>query len=107
MRGFDPAGPLDVIVEDRAFARPGDAELLAPIYRPVDPGPWHALVDVHGGAWTYFDRTADAYFDRALAACGLVVVALDFRMGPTHRFPTAVADVVAGVRWTKAHAGAL
>jgi acetyl esterase/lipase len=104
---FDVSGPYEVIVEDRVFASPGGQDLLARIYRPSVSEAFHALVDVHGGAWTYFDRTADAYFDRALAACGLVVVALDFRMGPTHRYPTAVADVVAGVRWTKAHAASL
>jgi len=101
--GFDPSGPYDVVWSDQSYA----AGLLARVYRPAAPGPWPALVDVHGGAWTYFDRTADAYFDQALAACGLVVVALDFRMGPTHRYPVAVADVVAGIRWTKAHAPAL
>lgn len=107
MAAFDPAGGHDVVVEDRAFARPDGRELLATIYRPAQPGPWPALVDVHGGAWTYFDRTVDAYLDRALAASGMVVVAVDFRMGPSHRFPAAVADVVAGIRWTKAHAAAL
>jgi acetyl esterase/lipase len=101
---FDATGPHEVTVEDRVFARPAGVNLLARVYRPAAPGPWHALVDVHGGAWTHFDRTADVQFDRALAACGLVVVALDFRMGPDHRFPSAVADIVAGVRWTKAHA---
>jgi acetyl esterase len=104
---FEPTARHEVRIEDRLFARPDGVELLARIYRPAAPGPWHALVDVHGGAWTHFDRTADAYFDGALAARGLVVVALDFRMGPAHRFPAAVADVVAGVRWTKAHAAEL
>jgi acetyl esterase/lipase len=104
---FDPSAPHAVTVEDRVFARPDGHDLHARIYRPESPGPWHALVDVHGGAWTYFDRTADTYFDRALAACGLVVVALDFRMGPAHRYPIAVADVVAGIRWTKARAAEL
>jgi acetyl esterase/lipase len=107
VQGFDPAGRHEVVVEDRPFARPDGVELLARIYRPAAPGPWHAVVDVHGGAWTHFDRTADTYFDRALAGCGLVVVALDFRMGPAHRYPTAVADVVAGIRWTKARAAEL
>jgi acetyl esterase/lipase len=75
------------------------------VYRPRGAeGPLPALVDVHGGAWTFFDRTADAYFDRALAASGLVVVALDFRQGPAHRHPAAVDDVVTGVRFVRAHA---
>jgi acetyl esterase len=107
MPSFDPAGPHEVTFADVPFACPGGHELLARVYRPLATGPWHALVDVHGGAWTYFDRTVDACYDQALAACGLVVVALDFRMAPAHRFPIAVADVVAGIRWTKAHAAAL
>jgi acetyl esterase/lipase len=63
-----------------------------------------ALVDVHGGAWTRLDRTVGAPHCRALAACGLVVVALDFRQGPDHRHPAASADVAAGVRYVRAHA---
>jgi acetyl esterase/lipase len=102
---FDPRGPHDVVHEDVEYARPGGEALLARIYRPAGAHPpLPALVDVHGGAWSYFDRTADTYFDRALTACGMVVVALDFRQAPAHRYPTAVADVVAGIRWTKANA---
>jgi len=97
----------EVTFQDLAYARVGDVSLLARIYRPARAEPSFALVDVHGGAWSYFDRTVDAYLDHALAASGLVVVALDFRMGPAHPFPAAVADVVAGIRWTKAHAAEL
>ena len=108
MSGFDPSAPFEVVEEDLEYARPEGTPLLARVYRPAgrhDPLP--ALVDVHGGAWSYFDRRGDFYFDRALAACGMVVVALDFRQGATHRYPSAIADVVAGVRWTKAHAAML
>jgi acetyl esterase/lipase len=107
MPAFEPAARHEVLVEDVAWTRPDGEDLLARVYRPAAPGPFHLLVDVHGGAWVYFDRTADAYFDTALAARGLVVVALDFRTGARHRYPTAVADVVAGVRWAKAHAADL
>jgi acetyl esterase/lipase len=105
MSAFDPSAPFEVVEEDIEYARPQGTPLLARVYRPVDAGgACPALVDVHGGAWTHFDRRADFYFDRALAACGMVVVALDFRQGPAHRYPSAIADVVAGVRWTKTHA---
>lgn len=87
MTRFDPTAPYEVAEEDVPYGGPADARLLARIYRPAGvPGPWPALVDVHGGAWAYFDRTADMYFDRALAACGMVVVALDFRQAPI-RYP--------------------
>lgn len=108
MTRFDRTGPFEVATQDVPYAEPDDESLLARVYRPVGGGgPWPALVDVHGGAWSLFDRTVDGYFDRALAACGMVVVALDFRQAPAHRYPTAVADVVAGVRFVKANAAAL
>ena len=87
MTRFDPTAPYEVAEEDVPYGGPADARLLARVYRPAGvAGPWPALVDVHGGAWAYFDRTADAHFDRALAACGMVVVALDFRQAPI-RYP--------------------
>jgi acetyl esterase/lipase len=103
---FDPAAPYEVEESDVPFARPGGEELLARVYRPQgEPaGPLAAVVDVHGGAWARLDRTIGAAHGRALAACGLVVVALDFRQAPAHRHPAASADVAAGVRWVRAHA---
>jgi acetyl esterase len=103
---FDIAGPYEVEEVDAPFARPAGQELLARIYRPrgTPAEPLAALVDVHGGAWARLDRTVGAPHGRALAACGLVVVALDFRQGPEHQHPSASADVAAGVRYVRAHA---
>lgn len=105
MPSIDPSGPYQVRFTDLPYGGPQDAPLLARVYRPEGVRePLPALIDVHGGAWTFFDRTVDAYFDRALAACGMVVVALDFRQAPTATYPTAVADIVAGIRFVKANA---
>ena len=103
---FDPAAPYEVEEADASYARPDGKELLARIYRPKgEPdAPLAALVDVHGGAWNRFDRTSGSLHGRALAASGLVVISLDFRQGPDHRHPAACADVVAGVRYARAHA---
>ena len=103
---FDPAGPYEVDETDTPFARPGGADLLARLYRPrvAADRPLGAVVYVHGGAWARSDRTGDAILCGALAASGVVVVALDFRQAPDHRFPIASADVAAGVRYARAHA---
>jgi len=103
------AGPCEVEVVDTPYARPGGIELLARAYRPLGeaPAPRAAVVYVHGGAWARLDRTADAILCQALAASGRVVVAIDFRQAPDHRFPAASADVAAGVRYARAHAGRL
>jgi len=106
---FDPTGPYEADETDTPYARPAGVELLARIHRPRGQAdrPLGALVYVHGGAWARLDRTADAIMCGALAASGLVVVGLDFRQAPEHRFPAAVADVAAGVRYARAHAGRL
>src|SRR4029453_1707068 len=60
-----------------------------------------------GGAGARLDRTSDPIMCGALAAAGLVVVALDFRQAPDHPYPAAGADVAAGVRYARAHAARL
>jgi acetyl esterase/lipase len=106
---FDQSAPYEVDEQDTPFARPGGQELLARIYRPKGEAerPLAAVVDVHGGAWSRNDRTSGAVHGRGLSASGLVVVSLDFRQGSAHKHPAASADVAAGVRYVRAHAGRL
>jgi acetyl esterase/lipase len=59
---------------------------------------------VHGGAWAGGDRLNNAPLDEALAKSGIVVLAIDFRMPPQHRYPASIADIHYATRWLKAHA---
>jgi len=77
---------------------------LARIYQPKGTGPFPAIIDVHGGAWHNGDRTNNAGIDRALAARGIVVAAVDFRQPPEAGYPASICDVNLAVRWLKAHA---
>jgi acetyl esterase len=99
---------MDVVIEDVEYQRIGGEPLLARLYRPKDrvggAGPFPAVVGVHGGAWTSGDRNNNQAIDQALAAVGVVVLALDFRLAPQASYPASVADVNYGVRWLKAHA---
>ena len=99
---------MDVVIEDVEYRRIGGEPLLARLYRPKDrvggAGPFPAVVGVHGGAWTSGDRNNNQAIDQALAAVGVVVLALDFRLAPRAPYPASVADVNYGVRWLKAHA---
>jgi acetyl esterase/lipase len=76
------------------------------IYQPEGPGPFPAILDVHGGAWTREDvrRDEHALLNRALAALGVVVVAIDFRQSPEYHYPASVADVNFAMRWLRANA---
>ena len=104
MTTYNPAQNLEVTVYEQEYRRDGDVSWMATIYQPRGAGPFPALVDVHGGAWNRGDRSADAVMNRALAASGLVVAALDFRLAPNHPYPAQVQDVNLAVRWLKAHA---
>jgi len=107
MPRYDPGQRHEIERFDLEYRRAGRDTWLARVYRPLGTGPFPALLDVHGGIWSYLDRTADAPMDESLAASGLVVVAIDFRLAPPHSYPASIADVNYATRWLKAHASEL
>lgn len=91
-------------VEDLEYLRHGNEPLLARWFQPKGPGPFPAMVEVHGGAWTHYDRTRGKSLHEALARSGVVVLSLDFRQGKSGPFPCSSADINYGIRWLKANA---
>jgi acetyl esterase len=80
------------------------------LYRPLGPGagPLPVLVYYHGGGWVIGDLDTHDVLCRELAnGAGCAVVAVDYRMGPEHRFPAAVDDVLAATRWVRREAATL
>ena len=90
----------DITVQDYEY-RPG---LMARLYRPAGPGPFPAIVDVHGGAWVNSDRFNNAPVHENMAREGIMSLALDFRMPPTAAYPASVQDINYAVRWFKMRA---
>jgi acetyl esterase len=80
------------------------------LYRPLGSGagPLPVLVYYHGGGWVIGDLDTHDVLCRELAnGAGCAVVAVDYRMGPEHRFPAAVDDALAATRWVRREAAAL
>jgi acetyl esterase len=94
----------EVETRDIEYRRQDGAPLMARLYRPKGAGPFPAVVEVHGGAWASGDRLNNAPLNEALAKSGIVVLAIDFRMPPQHRYPASIADINFATRWLKAHA---
>jgi acetyl esterase/lipase len=88
---------------DVTFRSHEHGTLVATLYRPAAAA-IAAVVEVHGGAWTSGDRTMNVAIARHLAANGIAVLSLDFRMPPQAAYPLTVTDIAAGIRWMKAHA---
>lgn len=97
-------GRYEIEERDVEYQRHGDKPWLLRIYQPKGPGPFPAIIDVHGGAWHNGDRLNNAGIDRALAANGILVAAVDFRQPPEAGYPASLCDVNLATRWLKAHA---
>jgi acetyl esterase/lipase len=102
---YDPAAQFDLDVREVEFRRTAAGRtLMARIYQPKGAGPFPTVLDLHGGAWNRKDRTAEEPMDRALAASGLLVVAVDMTLAPEAPYPACVQDANYAVRWLKQNA---
>jgi acetyl esterase len=91
---------------DRLIDGPG-GPLPVRVYRPASAGtqPLPIIVFFHGGGWVVCDvQTHDGTARRLSAGANAVVVSVDYRLAPEHRFPAAPDDCVAATRWAMAHA---
>lgn len=92
-------------VQDRKIPGPGGAQLPVRVYTPKAEGKLPVVVYYHGGGFVI--ATNDVYdaTPRALAnGAQAIVVAVEYRKGPEHKFPTAHDDAFAAYRWVTKNA---
>jgi acetyl esterase len=94
-----------VQVVDVIYRQDSEASWPARIYMPEKHGPFPALIDVHGGAWTMGGCSDNEIIDLSLAESGLVVIAIECRKAPRYTYPSQVIDVNYATRWVRARAG--
>jgi acetyl esterase len=89
---------------DIVMPLPGRA-LAARLYRPRDVLSRGITVFFHGGGFVVGNLDTHDHVCRDLCAgSGAAVIAIDYRLAPEHRFPAAVDDCLAAVRWVEQHA---
>lgn len=99
------AEPLPVNrVEERLVAGPaGDIRLR--LYWPNSAAPPPAIVYYHGGGHVIGSLdTHDLVARNLCAGAEALVASVDYRMGPEHRFPAAVEDSFAALKWVHENA---
>lgn len=89
---------------DLVYRDLGERTLSAYLYQPRGPGPFPAVVCVHGGAWVSGDRSVTQALAGMLATNGIAVMAIDFRMAPQTQYPLSLVDINYATRWLKRHA---
>ncbi|MCL1463438.1 alpha/beta hydrolase [Argonema galeatum] len=100
-----PLRPLALAsVENRTI--PGDIAIR--IYTPHGKKPLPVLVFFHGGGWVLGDLDVADSTCRSLAKdVGCVVVSVDYRLAPEHKFPAAVEDAYAATVWVANNASVI
>lgn len=90
----------------KTMSVPGkDGSFPVHVYTPEGKGPFPVMMYYHGGGFVIADtKTYDAS-PRALAKMAkAIMVAVDYRQAPEHKFPAAPEDAYAAYLWTLQHA---
>jgi acetyl esterase len=108
-RALTPDRPDIARVRDLSASTPvGDIKLRLYAGRATVVESLPVLVYIHGGGFCIGDLDTHDYLCRKLAieaACA--VIAIDYRLAPENKFPAAVEDCAAVLRWVAEHATAL
>lgn len=86
------------------FASGDDYEIKCDIYQPIADEPRPVMLAIHGGAWTTGTKFAMFRHARILANRGYVVMAINYRLAPKHKWPAQIHDCKHAVRWIREHA---
>ena len=94
-------------VNDRSIPGP-EGELPVRVYTPRGAAPFPVVVYFHGGGWVIGDIETHDPLCRALAnAAAALIVSVDYRLAPEHKFPAAAEDAYAATVWVREHAAEL
>ena len=93
------------IREDLELAQITNTEVAGPagsipirVYQPATDGPHPLVFMFHGGGWVIGDLdTADGQSREVAIGADVVVISVDYRLAPEHRFPAAAEDCYAVV----------
>ncbi|MFD0170146.1 alpha/beta hydrolase [Streptomyces decoyicus] len=116
-RNRDLASSLSVLAGDLepvgsvhdAVASAEGLEVPIRVYTPATvprSGPLPVTVFFHGGGWVLGDLDSQDHIARITAnRSGTIVVSVDYRLAPEHRFPAGIEDAYAALTWVAANAG--
>jgi acetyl esterase len=102
----EAAGAVHGVAEHPLAVAGGQIRLR--VYRPSAETGLPIHVFFHGGGWwlgSIDEDVVDAACRERCLGAHCVVVCVDYRLAPEHRFPTAVEDCFAALVWSHAHAG--
>jgi acetyl esterase len=107
MAAFGGEVPEIAKVEGRSIPGPA-GEIPVRIFTPEGEAPHPVLMYFHGGGWVIGDLDTHDVPCRDLAnRAGCMVVSVDYRLAPEHKFPAAPEDCYAATCWVAENAESL
>jgi acetyl esterase len=98
-RRLTPPPEAVAVVKNTIIAGPS-AQILLRVYIPREDEILPVLAYFHGGGWVLGDLDSVDSLCRSLAkAANCVVVSVDYRLAPEHKFPAAVEDAYSATKW--------
>ena len=109
LAGLVATPPEVARTQDYSIART-NGEIGARVYWPAGEGPHPIHVNFHGGGFVMgsaFEGATDALMRARCVGAESIVVSVDYRLAPEHRFPVGVEDCYAGLVWAVNNAAEL
>ncbi|KAJ3676526.1 hypothetical protein LUZ60_003938 [Juncus effusus] len=82
--------------------QPATSSLLEALSRPASPDPFPVIIFFHGGSFAHSSANTaiyDSLCRRFVTLCGAVVISVNYRRAPEHRYPCAYDDGWTAVKW--------
>jgi acetyl esterase len=91
-------------VEDMKILGPA-GEIPIRVYTPEGKGPFPVFVYIHGGGFVLGNIVLGDNLCRSIAnRASCVVVSVEYRLAPEHKYPAAVDDSYAAIKWVAKNA---
>jgi acetyl esterase/lipase len=98
----------ETLEENIVYAKVNGTELHLDVYEPAGTTakPRPAVILIHGGGWTAFDKSTMRGMGGFLSRSGFVAFSVDYRLfkAGENRWPAQLDDVQRAVRWVRANA---
>ena len=102
------APPAEIAVVRELAIDGSSGKLRIRVYTPHGKGPFPLLVFFHGSGFVLCSLdTHDGMCRNLCAGAACVVVSVDYRLAPEHKFPAGIDDCLVATRWAAAHAAEL
>jgi acetyl esterase len=100
-----PLAAAGMKIRNFAIAGPG-GNVPIRLYLPQSPGPHPVVINIHGGGFVSGSLNMDDYRCTILARrLQSAIVSVDYRLAPEHRFPAALEDCYAVLKWAASGMG--